>query len=100
MLFRSQALQVSELQFRTLAEAMPQIVWMTRADGWNIYFNQQWVDYTGLTMEESSGHGWSIPFHPDDRQLAWDAWQLATKVTVYIHLKVAYAVPMASITGG
>ncbi len=74
-----QALQVSELQFRTLAEAMPQIVWMTRADGWNIYFNQQWVDYTGLTMEESSGHGWSIPFHPDDRQLAWDAWQLATK---------------------
>lgn len=73
------ALQVSELQFRTLAETMPQIVWMSRADGCYIYFNQQWIDYTGLTMKESFGHGWNRPFHPDDRQLAWDAWQLSTK---------------------
>lgn len=67
----------SEEEFRTLAEAMPQIVWVTRPDGWNIYFNQRWVDYTGMTLEESSGHRWSAPFHPDDRQHAWDAWQLA-----------------------
>ena len=58
---------------------MPQIVWATRADGWNIYFNQQWVDYTGLTLEESYGEGWITPFHPDDRQRAWDAWQRATQ---------------------
>lgn len=58
-----------------MAESMPQIVWTTRADGWNIYFNQQWVDYTGLTLEESYGHGWNKPFHPDDQQKAWDAWQ-------------------------
>jgi PAS domain S-box-containing protein len=56
---------------------MPQIVWSTRADGWNIYFNQQWVDYTGLTLEESYGAGWNKPFHPDDQQRAWDAWQNA-----------------------
>ena len=57
---------------------MPQIVWITRPDGWNIYFNEQWVDYTGLTLEESYGHGWNKPFHPDDQQRAWDAWQNAT----------------------
>ena len=73
------ALLKSEQEFRTLAEAMPQIVWATRPDGWNIYFNQQWVDYTGLTLDESYGHGWNIPFHPDDRQRAWDAWQRATQ---------------------
>jgi PAS domain S-box-containing protein len=73
------ALHMSEQEFRSLAEAMPQIVWATRPDGWNIYFNQQWVDYTGLTMEESYGHGWITPFHPDDRQRAWDAWQRATQ---------------------
>jgi PAS domain S-box-containing protein len=72
------ALRESEREFRSLAEAMPQIVWATRSDGWNIYFNQQWVDYTGLTLEESYGHGWNIPFHPDDRQRAMDAWQQAT----------------------
>ncbi|MCX6690613.1 MAG: PAS domain S-box protein [Methanoregula sp.] len=73
------ALRESEHEFRSLAEAMPQIVWVTRADGWNIYFNQQWVDYTGLSLEESHGHGWNTPFHPDDRQRAWDAWQRATQ---------------------
>jgi PAS domain S-box-containing protein len=70
-------LQASEAEFRSLAEAMPQIVWVTRADGWNIYFNQRWVEYTGLALEESYGHGWSKPFHPEDRQRAWDAWQQA-----------------------
>jgi two-component system cell cycle sensor histidine kinase/response regulator CckA len=71
------ALRVSEAEFRTLAESMPQMVWMTRADGWNIYFNQRWVDYTGLSLEDSYGHGWNTPFHPDDRQRAWEAWQQA-----------------------
>ncbi len=73
-----EALLVSEREFRTLAESMPQIVWVTRPDGWNIYFNQQWIDYTGQTLEESYGHGWNKPFHPDDQQRAWDAWQNAT----------------------
>jgi PAS domain S-box-containing protein len=72
------ALRKSEQEFRSLAEAMPQIVWAARSDGWNIYFNQHWVAYTGLTLEESYGHGWNTPFHPDDRQRAWDAWQQAT----------------------
>jgi PAS domain S-box-containing protein len=73
------ALRASEKEFRSLAESMPQIVWVTRPDGWNIYFNQQWVDYTGLTLEQSYGHGWNTPFHPDDKQRAWDAWQRATQ---------------------
>jgi len=68
---------VSDNEFRAMAEALPQIVWITRPDGWNIFFNQKWVDYTGLTLEESYGHGWNKPFHPDDRQRAWDAWQNA-----------------------
>ena len=76
---RTAALSTSEQEFRSLAEAMPQIVWVTRPDGWNIYFNQQWADYTGMTMEESHGHGWNAPFHPDDKQRAWEAWQRATQ---------------------
>ncbi len=74
-----EALKKSENELKLLAESMPQIVWITRPDGWNIYFNQQWVAYTGLTLEESYGHGWNKPFHPDDQQRAWDAWQNAVK---------------------
>jgi diguanylate cyclase (GGDEF)-like protein/PAS domain S-box-containing protein len=72
------AVRKSEEEFRTLAEFVPQIVWITRADGWTVYFNQLWMDYTGLTLAESLGHGWNAPFHPDDRKRAWDAWQNAT----------------------
>jgi PAS domain S-box-containing protein len=74
-----EVLQRSEREFRELAESMPQIVWATSADGRNIYFNQQWVNYTGLTLEESYGEGWIKPFHPDDRRRAWDAWQRAVQ---------------------
>jgi PAS domain S-box-containing protein len=71
------ALATNEKEFRSLAESMPQIVWITRADGWNIYSNKQWVNYTGLSLEESYGHGWNKPFHMDDQKRAWDAWQNA-----------------------
>ncbi|HBE88585.1 MAG TPA: hypothetical protein DDW67_05520 [Elusimicrobia bacterium] len=70
-------LRASVQELNAMAEAMPQIVWITRADGWNTYLNKQWSDYTGLTLEESLGHGWNKPFHPDDRQRSWDAWQKA-----------------------
>ncbi|MGA9993735.1 MAG: PAS domain S-box protein [Thiobacillaceae bacterium] len=73
-----EALRTSEAEFRTLAESMPQIVWITRPDGWNIYLNHQWMDYTGLTFEDSLGHGWNKTFHPDDQQPAWEAWRRAT----------------------
>ena len=68
---------IPEREFRLLAEAVPQIVWICNSKGENIFFNQKWVDYTGMSLEESYGPGWNIPFHPDDRQRAWDAWQNA-----------------------
>ena len=55
------------------------LVWMCTPDGLNIYFNQRWVEYTGLTLEESYGRGWNTPFHPDDKQAAWDAWNHAVQ---------------------
>jgi len=32
-----------------------------------------------MTMEESRGPGWNTPFHPEDKQRAWEAWQRATQ---------------------
>jgi PAS domain S-box-containing protein len=66
-----------EDEFHILAEEMPQIVWICLPDGSNIYFNKQWIDYTGLTMEESLGDGWNKSFHPEDQKRGWDAWQNA-----------------------
>ena len=74
-----EAFRESESAFATLANHVPQLVWMCTPDGLNIYFNQRWVEYTGLTLEESYGRGWNTPFHPDDKQAAWDAWNHATR---------------------
>ena len=89
-----------KINFDTLADAVPQIVWITGPDGRNIYFNKQWVDYTGLTLEESYGHGWNIPFHPDDRQRAWDAWQHAVHTDGVYSLECRLPAQMAFTVGG
>jgi PAS domain S-box-containing protein len=52
---------------------------MCTSDGNNIYFNQRWVDYTGLSIEESAGPNWTKPFHPEDRPIAWEAWAEAVR---------------------
>lgn len=66
-----------ENEFHELAEAMPQIVFITRQDGGVTYCNQQWFDYTGLTMDESYAFGWNKLLHPDDQQVAWATWEQA-----------------------
>lgn len=60
--------------FRVLADTMPQIVWITRPDGYVEYFNKHWFDYTGLTSAQAYGEGWSCIVHPDDRQRTIDRW--------------------------
>lgn len=70
-------LRESEARFRQVADTMPQIVWVTRPDGYHEYYNRRWYDYIGCTPQECLGHGWNAPLHPDDRQRAIDRWNLA-----------------------
>lgn len=62
-----------------MAESMPQIVWACDPSGATIYFNSQWTEYTGRSLEDSYGDQWVIPFHPDDREYAQQAWNFAVK---------------------
>jgi|GEM_PF-3931028 len=75
-----EAIRVSESEFRMLADAMPQIVWIKLPDGRNVYFNQQWTEYTGQSPAASSGLGWHLHVHPDDLQNTLHAWQDAAIV--------------------
>jgi len=80
-------LKRSEQDFRFLAECMPQMVWVTRPDGCNTYFNQQWTDYTGLTLEESYGSKWSTVVHLEDQEQMWGVWLNALKAGVMCSLE-------------
>ena len=56
--------QVEE-NFLTLANNMSQLVWMADADGSIFWYNQRWFDYSGTTLEEMKGWGWTKVHHPD-----------------------------------
>lgn len=64
-----------EDQLRALVDALPQFVWIARADGSAEYHNRRWCDYTGLSNEQSQGEGWLQAVHPDDLQRATADWQ-------------------------
>ena len=70
-----EALRDSESGFRLIADAMPQIVWVTRPDGYHEYYNSRWYEYIGLDFEQSKGDQWANPLHPDDEARARRRWE-------------------------
>lgn len=74
---RETELAASERRFRALTDAMPQIVWSTRPDGYHDYFNQRWYEFTGVPQGSTYGNEWSGLFHPDDLEHTWARWHHA-----------------------
>ncbi|MEP7152940.1 MAG: PAS domain S-box protein, partial [Nitrospira sp.] len=59
-------LRESEAHFRMLADATPVLVCMAGVDKSYTWLNKSWLDYTGRTLEDELGDGWSSGIHPDD----------------------------------
>ncbi|KAA2234744.1 PAS domain-containing sensor histidine kinase [Salinarimonas soli] len=70
-----QALIDREARFRTLAEAIPQLVWSARPDGSCDYLNPRWVEFTGVPEEHHHGLRWLEVVHPEDRPRTAKAWE-------------------------
>jgi PAS domain S-box-containing protein len=70
-------LRESLRRYAFLADAMPEMVWTATADGRADYFNQRWLQYTGLALEECRNSGWQIVLHPDDLQRSINRWNEA-----------------------
>jgi PAS domain S-box-containing protein len=60
------ALQESEVRFRTMADAAPVLIWIAGVDKACTWFNQQWLKFTGRTMAQELGAGWTESVHADD----------------------------------
>ncbi len=61
------ALQQNEERLRFITEALPQLIWISDAEGRLLECNQRWYELTGLTVEETlSGRGQERVVHPDD----------------------------------
>src|SRR5450432_1761589 len=52
------ALQASERQFHTLADSIPQLVWMADSGGEIYWFNTHWYAYTGMLVGVTNSRDW------------------------------------------
>ncbi|MGO8673060.1 MAG: PAS domain S-box protein [Capsulimonadaceae bacterium] len=69
-------LEASEARYRTLAESIPQIVWITDANGKFQFWNGRWYDYTGLPRNAGLEAARAL-VHPDDLAVAGEKWHMS-----------------------
>jgi len=60
---------------RLVVDAIPTLAWSARTDGSADFFNQRWLDYTGLSSEQARDWGWTVALHPDDLNGFMDYWR-------------------------
>jgi PAS domain S-box-containing protein len=60
---------------RIVVDAIPALAWSSEGDGAADFFNQRWLDYTGLSAEQARDWGWTVALHPDDVNGLVDYWR-------------------------
>jgi PAS domain S-box-containing protein len=73
-----EALLQSEKQLRDLIETIPAMAFVTRADGSNEFVSRPWIEFSGLSAEQSAGAGWEAVLHPDDARQHLAKWRLSS----------------------
>ncbi|HTL28014.1 MAG TPA: PAS domain S-box protein, partial [Tepidisphaeraceae bacterium] len=71
-----ESLRQREREFRTISEAIPQMVWTTNADGVADYMNRQWYEYTGRQPGDTS---WQDVVHPESIAQTVAAWEKSVR---------------------
>lgn len=68
-------LRDADQRFRLLADNIAQLAWIADSTGWIFWYNTRWYDYTGTTLAQMEGWGWSQVHHPDHIDRVTLRWQ-------------------------
>ncbi len=69
--------QTLDEEFHALADSSPMLIWMSGQDKGCTFFNRQWLDFTGIRVEDQLGQGWLQLVHPEDRERVLRDYQTA-----------------------
>jgi PAS domain S-box-containing protein len=73
--FRIRQLQREFKKLQDMIETIPAISWTARPDGSNEFVNRRWLEYTGLSAEDTAGSSWMAAIHGEDRQQYAEKWR-------------------------
>ncbi|HXS58368.1 MAG TPA: PAS domain S-box protein [Hanamia sp.] len=79
-------LEISERRFRSLAESLPQLVWMTDEKGKHEFVSKRWVEYCGIHCD--SMEKWKTVVHPDDFKNITELWRTSIATGKMYHGEV------------
>lgn len=65
---------VGGADFQVLADSLPALCWMARADGFIYWYNRRWHDYCGTTPQEMAGWGWQSVHDPLELPKVLERW--------------------------
>ena len=70
--------------FHRIADAIPQLMWVSDDNGQVEWVNQRWLDYTGQTSSAALGEGWRNITHPDDQERANATWARSRQDEIHL----------------
>jgi PAS domain S-box-containing protein len=65
----------SEDRLRIIIDTIPTMSWSNQPDGSAVFLSRSWLNYTGLSIEEARGWGWTAALHTDDSNGLIDKWR-------------------------
>lgn len=71
--------QKGEENLKKILESLPQITSISSSEGSNIYFNNFFYKYSGLTEKEASVTGWNSILYPSEKEEVIAEWETCKK---------------------
>jgi PAS domain S-box-containing protein len=67
-------LQASDARFRIMADSAPVLIWIADTSRSSIWFNKTWREFTGRSMEDDAGFGWTRNVYAEDLEALLKAY--------------------------